>query len=185
MSEDTKMGRRLTDLSNSSEIVNLMLEMQQNSIMLKNVVEKVQGVPELTRKVDVLVTQMDVISEEVDSIQKLKELVDWHERLWKMIASLCMLLFPTLLASVFWMWTQIAQLQQTQSIQEYKLQYMEKLNEKSTKSSDIAEGVNELAWNFWYFDSARAEKLSFLRVAMEEQYSEPELYPCGKVHLHL
>jgi hypothetical protein len=183
MGEDA-MGRRLTDLSGSSEFVNLMMEMQQQSMMLRNLTEKVQGFPELTRKVDVLVTQMEAVSKEVEDIEELKKLVDWHERLWKLIASICVLFFPFLTASVFWMWTQLSEVQSKQNIQEFKLQYMEKLNAKEAESANPTTSVDWSSGDVWYFDYSRISELSFHRVTMVEQQTEHELYSNWKVSVH-
>lgn len=185
MTGESTMGRRLADFSGSPEMVNLMLEMQQNSLMLKNVAEKVQSLPELTRKVDSLVTQMETISDEVDSIENLKQLVDWHEKLWKLIASICTLLFPALLASIFWLSTEMAQLKNKQTIQEFKLQYMEKLNEKSSTSTDANSRVDQLSWHLWDFDGPRIPELSFYRTNLEEQSTKCKLYSNRGVYVYL
>jgi hypothetical protein len=184
MGEDN-MGRRLSDFSGTPEMVNLMLEMQQNSLMLKNVAEKVQGLPELTRKVDVLVTQMDIISEEVDSIQKIKELVDWHEKLGKLIAGVCTVLFPALLTSIFWLATEMTELKNKQTILEFKLQYMEKLNEKSATHTDSNSRDDKLSWHFWDFDGPRVEEFLFAGTNLEKQSSECELHTDRKLYVHL
>lgn len=153
--ENDSFGRRFTDLGVTSDFMTLMMELQQQSLMLRNLTEKVSGFPELTRKVDGLVAQMETISEEVDSIQSIQELVSWHERLWKLIASVCVLLFPAILGAVFWMWSQLSIVQSKQDMIEFKIKYMEKVNEQTIENSNLGKGGHKLSWNLRHFNNSR------------------------------
>lgn len=184
MTGEDKMGRRLSDPSSSSDFVTLLLEIQKQSLMLENLTGKVSGITDLTRKVDMLVANMETISDEVDSIQAMKELVSWHERLWKLIAAVCVLLFPSILGSVFWMWVQISALQSEQSLLKFKLQYMEESNGQTPANPNTSSTDNEYSWYFRDSIHPRIQEISFNRVAMEEQSSKCQLYTSGKVSLH-
>lgn len=153
--------RRLHDKLGPMDKVEIYLEFQKQEMELKKISEKMPLLDRMQLQLESIAVKLQSITpseSEQEQQKKERELLFWHEKLLKILGSICILAIPALTSFAISLQLQVSELSTSLRVAELRLEFLERTKNEKTESPNITKIPDRKAWNIWVDHDSRTGK---------------------------